>query len=160
MATPPHERSAVAARHFETYSSGVEYAQVRGGGTKHHPNDPDTRSEDNLFHMNGPQLLKLSARLSPAFLEQLRPGLSENSGMIDWVVPHQASILGLRLLTRFGWPQGRILVTLDRLGNSVAASIPVTLYDGVHRGQIQRGDTVLLVGSGAGLSLGGIILTY
>jgi 3-oxoacyl-[acyl-carrier-protein] synthase III len=50
--------------------------------------------------------------------------------------------------------------TIEWLGNCVAASIPVTLYDAVRKGRIQRGDEVLLVGSGAGLSLGGMIITY
>jgi 3-oxoacyl-[acyl-carrier-protein] synthase-3 len=159
-ATPVNESSMILARHFETYSIGAEYAQVRGGGTRYHPNHPDTRPEDNLFQMNGPQLLKLSAKLIPAFLERLQTDLSTGLGSIDWVVPHQASSLGLRLLTRYGWPQDRILVTLDRMGNSVAASIPVTFYEGIRQGQIKRGDTLLLIGSGAGLSLGGIILTY
>jgi len=110
--------------------------------------------------MNGPQLLKLTLQHSGNFLERLRPGLSAGLGDIRWVAPHQASLLGLRLLRHFGWPAERILVTLDWLGNSVAASIPVTLAQGVQDGQIRRGDKVLLVGTGAGLSLGGVILTY
>jgi 3-oxoacyl-[acyl-carrier-protein] synthase-3 len=158
--TPPGEDPALLAARFETYSVGVPYAEVRGGGTYRHPNSPETRPEDNLFHMNGPQLLKLSRKYSGNFLERLRPGLSHGLGGIERVVPHQASILGLRLLSHFGWPPERVLVTLDRLGNSVAASIPVTLYEGIQGGQIKRGDEILLVGTGAGLSLGGVILRY
>jgi 3-oxoacyl-[acyl-carrier-protein] synthase-3 len=158
--TPVGEASALHTGHFETYSRGAERAEVRGGGSRCHPNHPDTRPEDNLFHMHGPQLLKLTHRYSQSFLERLRPGLSGGLGDIAWVVPHQASILGLRLLRNFGWPAERVLVTLDRLGNSVAASIPVTLYEGVQDGLIQRGDELLLVGTGAGLSLGGVILTF
>ena len=156
----PGEASALCAGHFETYGLGADFAEIRGGGTRQHPNRPDTTPEDNLFHMNGPQLLKLARRYSGDFLERLRPGLSSGLGSVQWVVPHQASILGLRLLRHFGWPAERVLITLDRLGNSVAASIPVTLYEGVVDGRIQRGDEVLLVGTGAGLSLGGVILVY
>ena len=60
----------------------------------------------------------------------------------------------------FGWPAAQIVKTLDHLGNCVAASIPCTLYEAVREGRLQRGDGVLLVGTGAGLSLGGVILTY
>lgn len=158
--TPPGEPSALHARHFETYSRGAHLAEVRGGGSRHHPNHPNTTPADNLFHMHGPQLLKLTHRYSQNFLEKLRPGLSRSLGEIDWVVPHQASMLGLRLMSHFGWPFERVLVTLDRLGNSVAASIPVTLYQAVQEGRIARGSQVLLVGTGAGLSLGGVIVTY
>jgi 3-oxoacyl-[acyl-carrier-protein] synthase-3 len=158
--TPPGESSSLLAARFETYSVGASYAEVRGGGTHRHPNAAGTTPEDNLFHMNGPQLLKLSRKYSGNFLERLRPGLSHGLGDVQRVVPHQASILGLRLLSHFGWPPERVQVTLDRLGNSVAASIPVTLYEGVQRGEINRGDEILLIGTGAGLSLGGVILRY
>jgi 3-oxoacyl-[acyl-carrier-protein] synthase-3 len=60
----------------------------------------------------------------------------------------------------FGWPADRIVMTLDRLGNCVAASLPATLYEAVRGGRLRRGDRVLLVGTGAGLSIGGLILTY
>lgn len=158
--TPPGEPSTLHARHFETYSVGANLAEVRGGGSRYHPNHPDTTPADNLFHMHGPQLLKLTHRYSQNFLEKLRPGLSKSLGSIEWVVPHQASMLGLRLMSHFGWPFERVLITLDRLGNSVAASIPATLYQAVQDGRINRGSEILLVGTGAGLSLGGIILTY
>ncbi len=161
LTRPAHaEASAVHASHFETYSIGANLAEVRGGGTRCHPNHPDTTPADNLFHMSGPQLLKLTRQHSSRFLETLRPGLATGLNTIKWVVPHQASLLGLRMLQFFGWPTERILISLDRLGNTVAASIPVTLYQGVHNGQIERGDEILLVGTGAGLSLGGVILTY
>ncbi|GAB4429990.1 MAG: beta-ketoacyl-ACP synthase III [Anaerolineae bacterium] len=156
----PGEGSLLCASHFETYSSGADFAEIRGGGTRQHPNRADTTPQDNLFHMNGPQLLRLTRRYSGDFLERLRPGLSGGLGSVSWVVPHQASMLGLRLLRHFGWPEERVLVTLDWLGNSVAASIPVTLYQGVQDGRIRRGDEVLLVGTGAGLSLGGVILVF
>lgn len=156
----PGESAALCASHFETYSLGADFAEIRGGGTRQHPNRPDTVPTDNLFHMNGPQLLRLTRRYSGDFLERLRPGLSSGLGSVGWVVPHQASMLGLRLLRHFGWPAERVLITLDWLGNSVAASIPVTLYQGVQEGRIRRGDEVLLVGTGAGLSLGGVILVF
>jgi 3-oxoacyl-[acyl-carrier-protein] synthase-3 len=46
------------------------------------------------------------------------------------------------------------------LGNCIAASIPVTLYEAVRQSRLRRGDRALLVGTGAGISLGGVILTY
>ena len=60
----------------------------------------------------------------------------------------------------FGWSAGQIVKTLDHLGNCVAALIPCTLYETVWQGRLQPGDGVLLVGTGAKLSLGGAILTY
>jgi 3-oxoacyl-[acyl-carrier-protein] synthase-3 len=158
--TPPGEAAVLHASRFETYGRGADLTLTRGGGSRKHPNHPQTNPEDNLFHMKGPQVLRLTHRYAGAFLEKLRPGLSKGLGSIDWVVPHQASKPALQTLCYFGWPEARIMRTVDWLGNCVSASLPLTLYEAVRQGQIKRGDEVLLVGTGAGLSLGGVILTY
>jgi 3-oxoacyl-[acyl-carrier-protein] synthase III len=145
---------------METYGAGAQLTQVAGGGTRRHPNLAVTRLEDNLFHMEGAKIARFALRYSESFLERLYPGLSTSLCDLDLVIPHQASLLGLRIYQRFGWPTERIAVTLDRLGNCIAASIPVTLYSAVRNRQLLRGDRFLLVGTGAGLSMGGIVLTY
>lgn len=158
--TPAGKTSACHAIHFETYSQGIALAEVKGGGSRKHPNDPKTKPDDNLFHMAGPPLLKMTHTYAPVFLERLQPGLSQGLADIKVVVPHQASLLALRILRRFGWPDDQVILTLDRLGNCVAASIPATLVEALQQHRIKRGDKILLVGTGAGLSLGGVILTY
>ncbi len=60
----------------------------------------------------------------------------------------------------FGWPAERIVVAIGHLGNRLAASLPATLYEAARQGRLRRGHEVLLVGTGAGLSIGGVILTY
>jgi 3-oxoacyl-[acyl-carrier-protein] synthase-3 len=158
--TPPGEGACLQAARLETYGEGADLTAIRGGGTRIHPNHPATRPEDNLFHMDGPQVLRLALRYSGPFLERLRPGLSTGLGSLRLVVPHQPSKMGLKAMEMFGWPAGQIVRTLDHLGNCVAASIPCTLYEAVRGGRLQRGDEVLLVGTGAGLSIGGVILTF
>jgi len=145
---------------LRTYGVGADYTAVRGGGTRRHPNLPITRPEDNLFHMDGPAVLRLVRGHVDDYLEALYPGLSTSLVDIDAVVPHQASRVGLRMLAHFGWPDDKIVRTLDWMGNCVAASIPATLYEGIRSGRVCRGDKVLLVGTGAGLSIGGLVLTY
>jgi 3-oxoacyl-[acyl-carrier-protein] synthase-3 len=156
----PGEASRLHSALFRTYGEGADHTAVRGGGTRRHPNSSITNAEDNYFHMNGASVLRLVRAHVDGFLEALYPGLSAGLADIDAVVPHQASKVGLRMLGRFGWPDDKIIRTLDWLGNCVAASVPATLYEGVDNGRIQRGDKVLLVGTGAGLSMGGLVLTY
>lgn len=158
--TPAGEGSRLSAFHLATYGCGAELTQIRGGGSGKHPNHPATRPQDNLFHMKGLQVLKLTRQHGRDFLERLSPGLSRGLGGIRWVVPHQASKIGLDMLQHYGWPPERLLLTLERFGNCVAASIPLTLCQAVKTGRVQRGDELLLVGTGAGLSIGGVILTF
>jgi 3-oxoacyl-[acyl-carrier-protein] synthase-3 len=80
---------------------------------------------------------------------------------VDVVVPHQASGPGVRLSwSRCGMERERTFLNLETRGNCIAASLPLALAEAVHQGRIQRGHKVLLVGTGAGLTLGAAALTY
>jgi len=154
------EKSMLHRAHFKTYGEGAYLTTIMGGGSARHPRFTNHTAEDDLFHMDGPAVLRKVREIGADFLEELYPGLSKSLVDIDIVVPHQASKVGLLMLERFGWPQAKIMKTLETLGNCVAASIPATLYQAVRDGNIQRGKKVLLAGTGAGLSIGGLILTF
>jgi 3-oxoacyl-[acyl-carrier-protein] synthase-3 len=155
------EPSCIHASRLETFGIGAELTHIPGGGTGKHPNAPSTQPEDNLFHMQGRKVARLSIKHGGDFLERLQPGLSSELGDIDLVIPHQASKLGLRLMARhYGFGEDKLVSILERYGNCVAASIPGALYEAVTTGRLQRGDKALLLGTGAGLSIGGMILTY
>lgn len=152
--------SRICNAHFSTWGDGSSLTAIMGGGSARHPRKPGHDPSDDLFHMDGPAVLRMVRRYDEAFLEQLRPGLSTGLGDIGLVVPHQASRVGLQLLQKFGWPEHLVVQTIGELGNCVAASIPATLYQAVRDGRLCRGDRFLLVGTGAGLSMGGMVLVY
>lgn len=145
---------------FRTYSDGADYTTIRGGGTLRHPNNASTTAEDNLFYMDGFAVLRYARRYLGPFLEELDAGLSQGLSDIDWVIPHQASKVGLRFLEAYNWPRPQIIETLAGLGNCVAASLPLTLYEAFKSGRLERGQKVLMLGTGAGLSMGGLIFTF
>ena len=152
--------SMIHNAHFRTYGDGAYLTTIMGGGSRFHPRFAGHNPVDDLFHMDGPAVLRMVRGHAHEFLEELYPGLSKSLVDIDVVVPHQASKVGLMMLERFGWPHSRIMSTLETLGNCVSASIPATLYQAVRDGSIQRGQKVLLVGTGAGLNIGGLVMTY
>lgn len=158
--TPEGEASRVEKARFETYSIGAHLTEIRGGGTRRHPANPATLPEDNLFSMAGPKVYRLARQHQDDFFERLRPGLSKNPGTIKLVIPHQASLLALRALRRNGIDDDQVVITLDRYGNCVATSLPLTLYEAIKTNRMQRGDEILFGGTGAGLTLGGMILVY
>jgi 3-oxoacyl-[acyl-carrier-protein] synthase-3 len=157
----PGETSAIWQARVATFSSGADLAQVRGGGTLHHPNDPATTPAMNLFHMDGPAIFKRATRLIKPFLDDLLAPLGWTPADVDAVVPHQASRHGLEQLTcRFGFRPEQVIVNLPERGNCIAASIPLALAEAVEAGRIRRGHRLLLAGTGAGLTLGAVALTY
>ncbi|HEX2201841.1 MAG TPA: 3-oxoacyl-[acyl-carrier-protein] synthase III C-terminal domain-containing protein, partial [Longimicrobium sp.] len=108
-----------------------------------------------------PAVLRKSARLLGPFIETAlcRAGWAREG--VDAVVTHQASRNGVELLTaRLGFRREQVVLNLPERGNCIAASVPLALAEAVHAGRIARGDRVLLLGTGAGLTLGAVALTY
>jgi 3-oxoacyl-[acyl-carrier-protein] synthase-3 len=155
------EGSAIHHASFTTYSSGADYTQVVGGGTRHSPNDPSTTREMNLFDMDGRSVFRMAARHLPPFLDCFFAATPWPREEVDCLVPHQASRHGLDLLTRgLGFKAEQVYSNLPQRGNCIAASIPLALAEAVESGRINRGDRVVLLGTGAGLTIGGIALTF
>jgi 3-oxoacyl-[acyl-carrier-protein] synthase-3 len=160
-ATAPGQPSRVGHSLFQTHSCGADLAEFTGGGTRHHPNDPDTRPDMNMFHMQGRAIFKMARRVVPPFLDRFFHEVGTDRSQFHAVVPHQASRLGIAALTeQFGFAERQVITNLATRGNCIAASIPLALAEAVWAGAIARGDRVLLTGTGAGLSIGAIDLVY
>lgn len=144
-----------------TLSGFKEHCRVVGGGMKlaGHRHNPDTHQQ-YFFDMDGHELFKAAWKSLPdmvrAFLD--KHGLSIND--IDMFIPHQAALSAMRLLQRsLKVPSERRLEIVQRFGNCGAASIPMTLHLAIEEGRIDSGDRVLLLGTGAGITLGASLLT-
>lgn len=157
----PDQPSAIWRAKFATHSSGADLTRILGGGTLHHPNDLATTPEMNMFHMRGLSVFKQAARLIGPFLDDFCAEVGWQREAIDLVVPHQASGHAVDLLTnRLGFRLEQLFVNLPVRGNCIAASIPLALAEAAQTGRLKRGDRVLLLGTGAGLTLGALALTY
>jgi 3-oxoacyl-[acyl-carrier-protein] synthase-3 len=159
-ATPEGERSAILGFRMATYPEGAELTELPGGGVRHHPNDPGTRPEHNLFHMQGPRAYRFALPLARPFLDALFAEVGLGADDIDLVVPHQASLPALKALPALGFPPERVVSILEDTGNCIAASIPMALARAHADGRLQRGHHVLLLGTGAGLSLGAMVIRW
>jgi 3-oxoacyl-[acyl-carrier-protein] synthase-3 len=133
-------------------------ARGEANGATRRPADYLTLAQ---FRMDGQAVFHLVARHLDEFVDALLGGAGLRRDDVTLVIPHQASHLGLRYLTRgLGFARDRVVNIYAEHGNQVAASLPSALHAAVRAGQLRRGDTALLLGSGAGVSLGGILLRY
>ena len=160
--SPQGSGSALLASHFETYSKDAAHCRVEGGGTRLRPGlDGAAWLHGSYFRMDGHALYKRAAHYLPDFLARLlgRAGLDMTA--LDCVVPHQASHLALKhLIPRLGLPAEKVINIFADHGNQVAASLPLALDAAVRGGAIRRGQRMLLLGTGAGVALGGVVLEY
>lgn len=158
--TPRDEGSALLGWRMGTWPNGASLTEVRGQGQRFHPNDPAARPEDNLFTMDGPGVYKMALRHVRPLVQALLKNHGLNPADVDWVVPHQASGPGLDMLPRLGFPAERTINIIGQFGNCVAASIPMALAHLAASGRVRRGQRVLLLGTGAGFSVGGALLRW
>ncbi len=159
--TPNGEASALHHTRFATHHSGAEHVQYRGAGSLHSPSDRETTAEMNVFDMNGPQVFRQAMRLAPPFMQTFFCELGWERKSVDCVVPHQASRHGLDLYAgRLGFDETQVFRNIETRGNCIAASIPLALHEAIQAGRIKRGDRVVLAGTGAGLTLGAVGLTF
>jgi 3-oxoacyl-[acyl-carrier-protein] synthase-3 len=141
--------------------SGADLLQIPGGGSRE-PITPETLARGRQFiQMEGRTVFKWAVNL---LADSVRQVLAEAKITIDDVsllVLHQANRRIVDLAAQhLGIPPEKVVVNLDRYGNTSAASIPLAL-DEVHRaGRLQRGDHVLLSGFGAGLAWGTAVLRW
>lgn len=158
--TPAGQDSAFLGFAMATWPEGAAHTELRGCGTRRHPNDPRTEPADNLFQMSGPNVFKMALRKVPPLIEGLLAQAGVTPDDVKLVVPHQASGPGMRAYEKLGFPTERIVNIIGEYGNCIAASVPMALALAVEQGRLQRGDLVLLMGTGAGLSVAGALLRW
>lgn len=158
--TPEGSDSAILGFKMSTFPEGAHLAELRGFGAHRHPDAPDTTTADNHFHMKGPSIYRMAVPHTQTLLANLLGDLGLTIGDIDLVVPHQASGPALRILSRFGIPDEKVVNMVADWGNCISASLPMALAHANAEGRLKRGDLVLLLGTGAGLSVAGMVLRW
>lgn len=154
------EGSSILAAESITLSEGVEYCRIPSGGSRFHRRTPDSNA-GAFFEMRPKALYGLVAKELPRFVDRLLAKAGVTMREIDLVVPHQASPLALRHIIRTLDIDERKMVDISAdHGNQVGASLPTALHHGLERMKIGRGAKILLLGSGAGVTLGGTVLVY
>ncbi|WP_172194637.1 beta-ketoacyl-ACP synthase III [Saccharibacillus qingshengii] len=156
------EVSRLLHARMTTHSAGARHSEIRGGGSGiPAPGYSEETAADYLFSMDGEAIFRQASRLLPDFMRELLGGAGLSMNDFKLVVPHQGSVMAMRLLQRkLGISEEQMLYVAPYYGNVIAASIPLGLDKAVREGRLNRGDRVLLVGTSAGLSLGGAVLIY
>ncbi|MHA6529985.1 beta-ketoacyl-ACP synthase III [Paenibacillus sp. BAC0078] len=156
------EASRIVHASLKTYSSGARYSEIAGGGTRlHAKNFSKENAVPYLFHMDGQAIFRKASKLLPDFIREMLEQTGTAMEDFRLVVPHQGSAMAMRLLrNKLGIAEDRFLDNTPGHGNTIAASIPMGLHEAILQGRVRRGDRVLLIGTAAGLSLGGMIIDY
>jgi 3-oxoacyl-[acyl-carrier-protein] synthase-3 len=113
-----------------------------------------------FLQMNGQQVFKFAVRVLDEVGREALAAAGATIADVDWLVPHQANIRILDATARkLGIAASKVIVTVDRHGNTSAASVPLALDVAVRDGRIRPGHRVLLEGVGGGFTWGAVYLT-
>jgi 3-oxoacyl-[acyl-carrier-protein] synthase-3 len=136
-----------------------ELLMIPGGGSRIPASHESVEQRQHFMKMAGNNVFKHAVR---CMTEAGRDAL-EQAGLtvedVDWVVPHQANMRIIKAIAdRAGISMDKVIVNLDRLGNTTAATVPLALDEGVRDGRIKSGDIVLMIVFGGGFTWGATVL--
>ena len=141
--------------------SGGAYLYMPGGGSLNPSTHETVEKNMHVVHQDGSQVFKYAVRR----MAEMAADLLERNGFkgddLALVVPHQANLRIIRAMQeRLGVDDSKVMVNIDRYGNTTAGTIPLGMWDAIAQGKLKKGDLVLLAAVGAGYTTGGVLLRW
>ncbi len=141
--------------------SGGKYLVQPAGGSRLPASHQTIDDHGHYIHMNGKEVFKFAVRIMGKTAKRSLAMAGMTVEQLDLLVPHQAN---MRIITnaakRLKMPMDKVWVNIDKYANTSAACIPICLDEAEHAGRIHKGDNLLLVGFGAGLTWASVVLKW
>ncbi len=156
---------AVVLRASET--PGILSTHLHADGSQHKLLEVPARPNGGVMegeafiHMEGTSVFKYAVNALDHIVEEALAANGMDKSEVNWLVPHQANLRIIQGTARkLGLPMDRVVLTLEKHGNTSAASIPLALDTAVRDGRIQAGQNVLLEGIGGGFAWGAALVRW
>ncbi len=146
---------------YEIDGSGGDDLYMPAGGSRMPSSVETVEKKLHFVHQNGPQVFKFAVRKMYEVCDTLlkRNGLTGDD--IDIFIPHQANIRIIEATReRLGMPPEKVLINIDRYGNTTAGTIPLATADAITQGRLKKGSLVLYASAGAGYTVGAALVRW
>jgi 3-oxoacyl-[acyl-carrier-protein] synthase-3 len=141
--------------------TGAEALIVPAGGSRRPPSAETVAASLHTVRMDGRQVFRFATRIMPSAVRRVVRQAGLELKDIDLVIAHQANLRILQEAAgRLGMPMEKMFCNIERYGNTSAASIPIALCEAVEEGKLVSGQRVVLVGFGAGLTWGAVLVDW
>jgi 3-oxoacyl-[acyl-carrier-protein] synthase-3 len=159
----PHDEEGVGIIDFENYvdGSGGPALCMPAGGSRMPATRETVEQRLHFVKQDGQSVFKFAVRNMEDVCRRIlaRNGLGPTD--VSLFVPHQASSrIILNAAEKLGLARDRVIINLDRFGNTTAATIPLALDDAVRCARLKKGDLVLIASVGAGFTVGSVLLRW
>ena len=147
------DEPGIISTHLHADGTHANLLHVTGG--------PLHQGDKPSIQMEGNAVFKVAVNTLDAIVDETLGANGMEKAHVDWLVPHQANIRIIQATAKkLGMGMERVVVTVDKHGNTSAASIPLALDVAVRDGRIKRGETVLMEAFGGGFTWGSVLLKY
>ncbi len=144
-------------------TTGIKYAKLCSDGkylSSLHVNNSGI-NKTGIIEMTGNEVYRIAVNRLSDLAEETLKDCNINSDDLTWMVPHQANIRIISAVAkRIKLPMSKVILTIEKHGNTSAASIPLALDVAVRDGRIKKGDNLLFEGIGGGFSWGSLLVEY
>jgi 3-oxoacyl-[acyl-carrier-protein] synthase III len=161
LGASPDDGPGLIAWDLGTDGAATGLLEVLAGGSRMPTTMETVANGDHYIRMAGPEVFRRAVRIVVESATAALARANTEVGEVKWFAPHQANIRIIDSAAgRLGIPPQRVLVNIDRYGNTSAASIPLILAEAAEDGRLADGDLILLSGFGAGLTWGSALLRW
>jgi len=144
-------------------TAGIKHAKICSDGSflsSLHVNNNGI-NKTGTIEMAGNEVYRIAVNRLSDLAEETLKDCNMTSDDLAWMVPHQANIRIISAVAkRINLPMNKVILTIEKHGNTSAASIPLALDVAVRDGRINKGDNLLFEGIGGGFSWGGLLVEY
>lgn len=141
--------------------SGGKAIIQHAGGSRMPASHESVEKNLHTIHMDGSEVFKFATRILPKVARQVLEGTDIDIKDVDLIVPHQANVRIISAAAkRLNISTDKFFVNIEKYGNTSAGSVPLALSEAFAQGLIKKGDNVLLIGFGTGLTWAGCILKW
>ena len=147
--------------HLGSDGAGGKFLSLPGGGSRIPSTIESVTDKLHFVHMNGPEVFKFATKVMGEAAVAALDHAGLTAGDIDCLIPHQANIRIIQSAAkRLKVPMEKVIVNVDKYGNTSSASIPLALEEALQTGKIKNNDIVVLVGFGAGLTWASCVIKW
>ncbi len=145
----------------EIDGAGGSALNMPAGGSLHPATHETIDARQHFIHQDGGSVYKTAVRKMAELSERVLERNDITGAEIDCFIPHQANRRIIEATAdRLGMPLDRVVINIDRYGNTTAATIPLAMDTALHEGQLKKGDLVLLASFGGGYTIGATLLRW
>ena len=125
-------------------------------------NEPEAIPDEEIYpHMNGNFVFKHAVTRFPETIHEALEKAGKKVEDLDLLIPHQANKrIAQYVQQQLGLPDEKVMVNIEKYGNTTAASIPIALSEAIEEGRMKRGDLVCLSAFGSGFTWGSVLFEY